>query len=130
MPATFDRELRRLLTRAGCIRSFARARAVMKSGTAPYQASVPGAGRDRQPPYRKWYPCTGWLAESLLKRLALSSTEPPQLVLTAQGGTSLVISTPAARGHSERLSFAALRDGAPDFFRGSPACRDGRYRAG
>src|SRR6516225_12316838 len=85
MPATFDRELRRLLTRAGCIRSFARARAVMKSGTAPYQASVPGAGRDRQPPYRKWYPCTGWLAESLLKRLALSSTEPPELGINGAG---------------------------------------------
>jgi len=57
----------------------------MKSGTAPYQASVPGAGRDRQPPYRKWYPCTGWLAESLLKGLALSSTEPPQLGINGAG---------------------------------------------
>jgi hypothetical protein len=57
----------------------------MKSGTAPYQASVPGAGRDRQPPYRKWYPCAGWLAESLLKPLALSSTEPQRLGINGAG---------------------------------------------
>ena len=36
-------------------------------------------------PYRKWYPFTGWLAESLLKRLALSSTEPPQLGINGAG---------------------------------------------
>ena len=53
----------------------------MKSGTTP----SPCAGWDRQPPYRKWYPCTGWLAESLLKRLALSSTEPQRLGINGAG---------------------------------------------
>jgi hypothetical protein len=56
MPATFDRELRRLLQRAGC--TFARAgKGSHQIWYSPItEAPLSGADRDRQPAYREWRP--------------------------------------------------------------------------
>jgi len=56
MPATFDRELRRLLQRAGCI--------LVRAGKGSHQIwdspiterRFSSAGRDRQSAYREWCP--------------------------------------------------------------------------
>src|SRR6516164_5852036 len=130
MPATLDRELRRLLTRASCtlVRMGKGSHEIWHNPVTKRRLPVPVGIVSR-------HTANGILVQAGLPKAFCSGWRSPQRsrrswVLTAQGGTSLVISTPAARGHSERLSFAALRDGAPDFFRGSPACRVGRYRAG
>jgi len=77
MPATFDRELRRLLTRAGCT--------LVRMGKGSHEIWHSPVTKRRFPVPVGIVSHTGWLAESLLKRLALSSTEPQQLGINGAG---------------------------------------------
>ena len=72
MPATFDRELRRLLQRAGC--TFVRAgKGSHQIWYSPItEAPLSGADRDRQPAYRERHPEPSRFTKGFLSRRALA----------------------------------------------------------